>query len=373
MEFNDLKRQYQILKEDLDEHIAEIMAEARFLNGEEIKKLEERLADYIGVKYCVSCGSGTDALMLSFLAYGIGKGDAVFCPDMTYIASVDPACIIGSTPVFVDINSDTYNIDPEKLEEAIIKVKEEGKLRARAVVAVDFLGNPAKLDKLMDICERHDLILIEDAAQSFGSTYLGKKCGAFGHISCTSFFPTKPLGCYGDAGAVFTNDEKVKKLLESYKAHGRGKEKYDNIRIGIGSRINTIQAAVLLHKLDLFEDELIKRKNIAKKYDDAFKDIFKIQKLEADAESAYAQYAILAENTQQRDFIIESLKEKDIPTMVYYPKGMHKMKVFEDISQGDFTNSDRYANCNICLPFSPYLTEEELDTVIGAIKEAVKK
>ena len=371
MEFNNLKRQYKILKKEIDEHIAEIMADARFLNGEEIKELEKKLADYVGTKYCVSCGSGTDALMLSFLVYGVGKGDAIFCPDMTYIASVDPGCIIGASPVFVDIDSKTYNMDPRKLEEAILKVKKEGKLKAKAVVAVDFLGNPAALDEISEICKKHDVILIEDAAQSFGSTYKGKKCGAFGDIACTSFFPTKPLGCYGDGGAIFTNDEEIVKLLESYKAHGKGKEKYDNIRIGIGSRINTIQAAVLLHKFDLFDKELETRQNIAKKYDDSLKDIFEIQELEEGAKSAYAQYAVLARNNEERNYIIEKLKENEIPAMIYYPKGMHKMKVFEEFSEGDFTNSDRYADCNICIPFSPYLREDEQELVIETIRKAV--
>lgn len=371
MEFNNLKRQYKILKKEIDEHIAEIMADARFLNGEEIKELEKKLADYVGTKYCVSCGSGTDALMLSFLVYGVGEGDAIFCPDMTYIASVDPGCIIGASPVFVDIDSKTYNMDPRKLEEAILKVKKEGKLKAKAVVAVDFLGNPAALDEISEICKKHDVILIEDAAQSFGSTYKGKKCGAFGDIACTSFFPTKPLGCYGDGGAIFTNDEEIVKLLESYKAHGKGKEKYDNIRIGIGSRINTIQAAVLLHKFDLFDKELETRQNIAKKYDDSLKDIFEIQELEEGAKSAYAQYAVLARNNEERNYIIEKLKENEIPAMIYYPKGMHKMKVFEEFSEGDFTNSDRYADCNICIPFSPYLREDEQELVIETIRKAV--
>lgn len=371
MEFNNLKRQYKILKKEIDEHIAEIMADARFLNGEEIKALEKKLADYVGTKYCVSCGSGTDALMLSFLVYGVGEGDAIFCPDMTYIASVDPGCIIGASPVFVDIDSKTYNMDPRKLEEAILKVKKEGKLKAKAVVAVDFLGNPAALDEISEICKKHDVILIEDAAQSFGSTYKGKKCGAFGDIACTSFFPTKPLGCYGDGGAIFTNDEEMVKLFESYKAHGKGKEKYDNIRIGIGSRINTIQAAVLLHKFDLFDKELETRQKIAKKYDDSLKDILEIQELEEGAKSAYAQYAVLARNNEERNYIIEKLKEKEIPAMIYYPKGMHKMKVFEEFSEGDFTNSDRYADCNICIPFSPYLREDEQELVIETIRKAV--
>lgn len=371
MEFNNLKRQYKILKKEIDEHIAEIMADARFLNGEEIKELEKKLADYVGTKYCVSCGSGTDALMLSFLVYGVGEGDAIFCPDMTYIASVDPGCIIGASPVFVDIDSKTYNMDPRKLEEAILKVKKEGKLKAKAVVAVDFLGNPAALDEISEICKKHDVILIEDAAQSFGSTYKGKKCGAFGDIACTSFFPTKPLGCYGDGGAIFTNDEEMVKLLESYKAHGKGKAKYDNIRIGIGSRINTIQAAVLLHKFDLFDKELETRQKIAKKYDDSLKDILEIQELEEGAKSAYAQYAVLARNNEERNYIIEKLKEKEIPAMIYYPKGMHKMKVFEEFSEGDFTNSDRYADCNICIPFSPYLREDEQELVIETIRKAV--
>ena len=372
MEFNDLKRQYKIIKKEVDEHISEIISESRFLNGVEIRQLEEKLAQFVGKKYCISCGSGTDALMLSFLVYGVGKGDAIFCPDMTYIASVDPGCIIGATPVFVDIDRRTYNMSPEKLEEAILKVKEEGKLNPKAVVAVDFLGNPAELDKIEEICKKYGVILIEDAAQSFGATYKGKKCCSFGDIACTSFFPTKPLGCYGDGGAIFTDDEEVARLLESYKAHGKGKEKYDNVRIGIGSRINTIQAAVLLHKLELFEEELKSRKKIAEVYDRELGESFEIQRVEEDAQSAYAQYAILAKNKEERDRIVKTMKDNGIPAMIYYPKGMHKMKVFESLPQGEFKNSDRYADCNICIPFSPYLREDEQELVIKIIKKAIR-
>ena len=371
MEFNDLTRQYKIIKKEVDEHISEIISESRFLNGREIKELEKKLAEYVGKKYCITCGSGTDALMLSFLAYGVSKGDAIFCPDMTYIASVDPGCIIGATPVFVDIDRKTYNIDPEKLEEAILEVKKEGKLKPKAVVAVDFLGNPAELDKIEEICRKYGVILIEDAAQSFGSVYKGKKCGSFGEIACTSFFPTKPLGCYGDGGAVFTDDEEIAELIESYKAHGKGKEKYDNIRIGIGSRINTIQAAVLLHKLNLFEKELKSRKKKAEIYDKELGDLFETQKIQDESVSAYAQYVILAKNKNERDIIVKTMRDNDIPAMIYYPKGMHKMKVFEEYSEGDFSNSDRYAECNICIPFSPYLREDEQELVIKVIKDAI--
>ena len=373
MEFVDLKRQYSLLREDINAHIDRILSEAKYLNGSEIKELEEKLAQFVDKKYCISCGSGTDALMLIFLAYGVGKGDAVFCPDMTYIASVDPGCILGAEPVFVDINERTFNMDPDKLEREIVRVKNEGKLNPKAVVLVDFLGNPADMDRISEICKKHGVLMIEDAAQSMGAVYKGRRCCYFGDISFTSFYPTKPLGCYGDGGAIFTDDEKIKDLIVSYKGHGRGSEKYDNIRIGIGSRIDTIQSAVLLHKLELFDKELIMRQKAAEIYNRGLGDILQIQEIEERCRSSYAQYAVLAENMKERDYIIKKLKEKDIPAMIYYPKGMHGMKVFEKYSAGDFSNSDRYAKCNICIPFSPYITEEEQMSVIETIREAVSE
>lgn len=371
MEFIDLKRQYSIIKNDLNKHIERILSETKYLNGDEIKELEMKLSQYVEREYCITCKCGTDALMLIFLAYGVGKGDAIFCPDMTYIASVDPGCILGAEPVFIDIDSSNYNMDPENLEREIIRIEKEGKLRPKAVVAVDFLGNPANMEEIHQICKKHNIIMIEDAAQSMGGSYKGKKCGSFGDIAFTSFYPTKPLGCYGDGGAIFTDSEEIASLINSYKAHGKGAEKYDNVRVGIGSRIDSIQASVLLQKLDLFDEELKSRQKIAGIYKNGIEDILDIQKIEDGCTSSYAQFAVLARDKEEREYIIKALDENNIPSMIYYPKGMHKMEAFSKYSEGNFSNSDRYAECNICIPFSPYLREDEQNLVIGTIRKAV--
>lgn len=271
MEFIDLKAQYRALQGEIDANIQRILAGAHFIGGEEVAEFEEKLAAYVGRKHCVSCGNGTDALQLVYMAYGIGAGDAVFCPDMTFIASVEPACMLGAAPVFCDIEPDTYNLDPVSLEAHIQSVLAEGTLRPRAVVAVDFLGNPAKYDEIGAICKKYGLLLIEDAAQGTGASYKGKKCGSFGDIATTSFFPSKPLGCYGDGGAVFTDDDAIAELLRSYKVHGKGpKGKYDNVRIGLNSRLDTLQAGVMLPKLAVLEREIAMRQEIAERYHDAF-------------------------------------------------------------------------------------------------------
>ena len=259
MEFIDLKSQYKAYKNDFDASIATVVENAEFIGGRFVKQLEDELAKYVGRKHCVSCGNGTDALQLAYMAYGVGKGDAVFCPDMTYISSIEPAAMLGATPVFVDIDSVSYNIDPKDLRTKIEQVKAEGKLNPKFVVAVDFLGNPADYDDIEPICKEYDLVLIEDAAQGMGGLYNGKKLCSFGDIATTSFFPSKPLGCYGDGGAVFTDDDNIANLLRSYCVHGKGSSKYDNVRIGVNSRLDNIQAGVLCVKLAHLEEEMAKR------------------------------------------------------------------------------------------------------------------
>lgn len=373
MEFIDLKAQYSQLKEDIDYNIENIILNAKFINGPQVTEFEEKLAAYIGRTYCISCGSGTDALELAYLAYGIGEGDAVFCPDMTFIASIEPACMLGATPIFCDIESDTYNISPVDLEEKIKSVIAEGKLVPKAVVAVDFLGNPAKHEEIADICKKYNMIHIEDGAQSTGGSYHGKKCGSFGDIATTSFFPSKPLGCYGDGGAVFTDDDKIADIIKSLKVHGKGpKGKYENIRIGVNSRLDTIQAGVLLPKLSILNEEIEKRQLIAKRYEDALKDYFQVPVIEDDSVSAYAQYCILAENKDQRDAIVAKMKSENIPSLLYYPNPLHILEAFAPYPECNMPNTRRYADCNFGLPFSPYLTEEDQDLVIKTVLSAVQ-
>lgn len=371
MEFINLRAQYQRLQPQIDSMIQSVMTNTRFIGGQEVSEFEKRLADYVGRKHCVSCGNGTDALMLVALAHGIKPGDAVFCPDMTFVASMEPFVMLGATPVFVDIDAKSYNLDPEKLEIAIRKVQNEGKHNAKAVVMVDFLGIPADYERIKEICDKNDLLLIEDAAQGIGARYQGQMCGSLGDISCTSFFPSKPLGCYGDGGAVFTDSDEIAEMLKSYKVHGKGGSKYDNIRVGVNSRLDSIQAAVLLAKLDVLEEEMEKRQEIAARYDKAFSDVLQIPYIEKGSRCAYAQYVMLAKNENEREKLLAAMKTADIPSLLYYPKTLHRMDAFGLAPSDEYPNADHYAECNFGVPFSPYLKKEEQDSVIKTILSAL--
>lgn len=375
MQFIDLHAQYEQLKSEIDAGIAGVLAHSRYIGGPEVQRLEIELAEYLGVQHAITCASGTDALQLIYMAHGIGAGDAVFCPDVTFIASTEPACMLGAEPVFCDITADTFTLDPDSLVRQIEAVRHEGRLTPRAVIAVDMLGNPAEYDRLAEICREYGLLLVEDAAQSFGAEYHGHKCGALGDIAATSFFPAKPLGCYGDGGAVFTNDDEMAALLRSLCVHGKGKAgKYSNERIGLNSRLDTIQAAILLPKLHALRDyEMELRQQTAKRYDDALGDVFQPQQITDGTRSAYAQYALLAKNTVERDAVCAYLTAKGIPNMVYYPKPQHELPVFAHTEQyGEtFVNAKDYCARTFSLPMHPYLSAEEQDKVIRAVREAV--
>lgn len=376
MEFIDLKAQYRALKKEIDKSTRDIFASAKFIGGPQVEQLEERLAKYIGRKYCITCASGTDALLLSYMAYGIGPGDAVFCPDMTFIASIEPACLLGAEPVFCDIEEDSYNISPAALERQIKRVEKEGRLSPKAVVAVDFLGNPAKHNEIELICRKHGLIHIEDGAQSTGSLYNGCRCGSLGDIATTSFFPSKPLGCYGDGGAIFTDRDDAAEIIKSLKVHGKGpKGKYDNVRIGTNSRLDTVQAGVLLAKLDALPEEMQKRQEIAKRYDEAFEGKLQIPKIADCSISSYAQYCMLAESEEERTKILAAMKEADVPSLIYYPNTLHSLKAFVGYDSvrlpAKYTHAERYAKCNFGVPFSPYLTKKDQDRVIKTVLSAL--
>lgn len=371
MEFIDLKAQYHALKQEIDNNISLVLENADFIMGKQVAEFEEKLAAYVGAKYAIGCSSGTDALQLIYMAYGIGRGDAVFCPDMTFVASVEPACMLGAEPIFCDIDSVSYNICPDSLERQIKAVIAQGRLRPRAVVAVDFIGNPADYDKLRQIADRYELLLIEDAAQGMGASYHGKKCGALGDIGATSFFPSKPLGCYGDGGAVFTDSREMNDLLKSLRVHGKGSSKYDNVRVGMNARLDTLQAAVMLPKLLRLEEEIAKRQEIAARYDEALQDKFVIPHICKDTVSSYAQYALLAEDQKHRDEVRVKLQEAGIPTIVYYPNPMHCMKVFADcfIGEETFVNTVSYADRTFSVPFSAYLTGEDQERIIDILRK----
>ena len=373
MQFIDLKTQYQVLKAEIDRNIHDVLDTAQFIGGPYVAELEEKLAAFVGRKYCITCANGTDALQIAYMALGVGPGDAVFCPDITFVASTEPAKMLGAVPVFCDVESDTYNLSPVSLERQIQAVLDEGKRTPKAVVAVDIFGNPCDYDAIAPICAEYGLLLIEDAAQSFGASYHGCRCGFFGKIAATSFFPAKPLGCYGDGGAIFLDDEDLYRLCRSLCIHGKGpKGKYDNVLVGLNSRLDSIQAAILLPKLKALEEyELEARQMAAKRYNDAFAGKFVTPFVAGGCVSAYAQYALLAENQEQRDKIVAHLTAKGIPNMVYYPTPQHALPVFSDAPHyGEaFSNANDYCARTFSLPMHPYLEEAEQDEVIRTVLE----
>ena len=375
MQFIDLKAQYRALKTEINANIQQVLDSAQFIGGPQVKELEKQLAEFVGRKHCITCANGTDALQIAYMIAGVGEGDAVFCPDMTFISSTEPAKMFGATSVFCDITRDTYTLCPESLEKQIQAVLADGTLKPKAVVAVDILGNPCDFDAIVPICEKYGLTLIEDAAQSFGGSYKGRKCCAFGDIATTSFFPAKPLGCYGDGGAVFTDDDTIADLCRSICVHGKGPGgKYDNIRVGMNSRLDTIQAAVLLPKLKALGDyEMDERQVVAGRYNEAFKGHFVTPFVAEGSVSAWAQYAILAKDTATRDKVIAHLKEKGIPNMVYYPTPQHALPVFRaEPHYGEtFENANDYCARTLSLPMHPYLEAEEQQIIIDAVLEAL--
>lgn len=397
MEFIDLKAQYAALGDRIDAGIAGVLRHGQFIMGPEVAAFEDALARYVGRAHCVSCANGTDALQLVYMVYGIGAGDAVFCPDITFIASVEPACMLGAVPVFCDILPDTYNLDPASLERQVKAVLAEGRYRPKAVVVVDFLGNPADYDALAEVCKRYDLLLIEDAAQSMGASYHGKKCGSLGDIATTSFFPAKPLGCYGDGGAVFTDSAEMAELLRSYRVHGKGpRGKYDNVRIGLNSRLDTLQAAVLLVKLMALPVEQAVRQKVAARYNEAFAGRFVTPFVRAGCESAYAQYALLtsqcAEESRakcgvagerffadgdisERDAALEALNAAGIPNMVYYSTPMHALPVFAAAPHYgmEFAVANDYCSRTFSLPMSAYVTRENVDEVAQSLVKSLHR
>ena len=366
MQFRDLQKQYEVLKPEMDAAMIAVASGAHFISGEQVKTLEERLAAYVGRKHCITCGNGTDALELCMMAWGVGPGDAVFVPDFTFFASGEAVSTMGGTPVFYDVCADTFNADAKSLEAAIEAVIAEGKLTPKAVVDVDLFGLPADHEALAAVCKKHGLLFLEDAAQGFGGMLHGKRNGAFGDAACTSFFPAKPLGCYGDGGAVFTDSDETAAMIRSLCVHGKGPGgKYDNIRVGMNSRLDNLQAAVLLPKLKALKDyEIDRRQEGAGRYNAAFGKDFTVPFVAEGCVSAWAQYAILAKDTQTRDRVIAHLKEKNIPNMIYYPTPQHALPVFRsEPTYGEaFRNANDYCARTFSLPMHPYLTEAEQET-----------
>lgn len=374
MQFRDLQKQYQILKPDIDKAIEQVLIAGNFISGRQVSELEDQLAAYVGVKHCITCGNGTDALTLALMVWDIGPGDAVFVPDFTFFASGETPAYEGAMPVFVDVEEDTFNMSPDSLEDAILQVKKEGKLTPRVIVAVDLFGQPADYPCIRQIAEKYDLLILEDGAQGFGGQIGEQRACSFGDISTTSFFPAKPLGCYGDGGAVFTDHDEWAALLRSYRIHGKGTDKYDNIRIGMNSRLDTLQAAVLQVKLKAFEEyELTAVNRVADRYTEELGEMVKTPKIRENFFSSWAQYSILLKDEEDRDGLQAYLKEKGIPTIVYYPKPMSRQGAFQGM---DCVKTDLSVTADLCrrvlaLPMHPYMTEEEQDEVIRGIKEYI--
>ena len=374
MEFRDLKSQYEALKPEIDKAILEIVGEGNYIMGKQVEELETNLAEYVGVRHAITCANGTDALTLAFMALEIVEGDAVFVPDFTFFATGETVSYAKATPIFVDVCEDTFNIDPEKLEIAIKKVISDGELTLKAVVPVDLFGLPANYDKIEKIAKKYNLKIIEDAAQGFGGEINGKKACSFGDIATTSFFPAKPLGCYGDGGAIFTNDDEIANRIKSLRIHGKGDDKYDNVRIGMNSRLDTVQASVLLVKLKAFTAyELSEVNRVAKSYTEKLQNTVKTPIIPNAYLSSFAQYTIILKDKTERDKLQETLKQNGIPSMIYYPKPMHEQTAFaylkEQIDQADYSVTNRLCECVLSLPMHPYLSEQDIVKICDVIKK----
>lgn len=375
MEFRDLKKQYQTLKPQLDEAIGKVLADCNFISGKQVEELEKSLTQYVDVPYCVTCGNGTDALTMALKVWGVQAGDAVFVPDFTFFASAETIAFEGATPIFVDVEEDTFNIDPAKLEEAIERILQEKTFTPKGIVAVDLFGLPANYAKLEEIAKKYNLFLLEDGAQGFGGTFQGRKVGSFGDLATTSFFPAKPLGCYGDGGAIFSHSLDTTEFLRSLRVHGKGSYKYDNVRIGWNSRLDTLQAAILQVKLKAFEEyELQAVNHAAKLYTERLDKLVKTPIVPEGYTSSWAQYTITLENREQRDSLQQALKEQGIPTMIYYPIPLHKQKAFSGLTGqlDDFPVTEKLCDCVLSLPMHPYLQVDEIDIVCSAIQKFLK-
>ena len=375
MQFRDLKAQYLHYKEEINSAIENVLLNTNFIGGKEVSELEEQLAKYVGTKHCISCANGTDALMLVVMGWGIKEGDAVFVPDFTFFATGEIVSFQGATPVFVDVDKETFNLNPIKVEETIQKTINEGKLTPKAIIPVDLFGLPANYPEIEKIAKKYNLLVLEDGAQGFGGHIRGKKACSFGDAAITSFFPAKPLGCYGDGGAIFTNNDDLAEHIKSLKVHGKGSNKYDNVRIGVNSRLDTIQAAILKVKFKAFIDHELEDVNkIYHLYNERLKGIVEIPVIPEGFYSSFAQYTIKLKNKEQREGLQVKLKEQGIPSMIYYIKPMHKQGAFADLKfdEQDYEVTNELCDTVLSLPMHPYLNEKDIDYVCKVIKEFVK-
>lgn len=367
MEFIDLHAQYLQLRDEINANIQKVLDHGKYIMGPEVFELEDQLADYVGVQHCITCANGTDALQMVLMAWNIKAGDAVFVPSFTFMSTAEVVSLQGATPVFTDIDIKTFNMSVESLEKQIKKVLAEGKLTPKAIIPVDLFGQPADYDKIMNIAKKYNLLVLEDAAQGFGGSIEGMKACSFGDAATTSFFPAKPLGCYGDGGAIFTDSDELANLLKSIRIHGKGTEKYDNVRIGLNSRLDTIQAAILLPKLKAFKEyELQKRNEFACRYTESLKGKYTTPFVPNNIKSSWAQYTLLLNNEEERNALQSKLKEHNIPSMIYYPKPLHLQTCYKDFehSEGYLVNAEKASKCVLSLPMSPWIDRYDLEKVI---------
>jgi len=376
MEFIDLKAQQKLIRKKIENNIKKVLDHGKYIMGPEVYELEEKLADYTRVKYAISCSSGTDALLMSLMAYGVGLGDYVITTPFTFIATAEVIALLGATPIFVDIDEKTYNIDPDKIEDFLknpVDPKTSKNIeidRIKGIIPVDIFGLPADYDRINKIARKYNLFVIEDAAQSFGAEYKGRKACSLSDVGCTSFFPAKPLGCYGDGGMIFTDDEKVAEKLKSIRVHGKGSSKYDNVRLGINGRLDTIQAAILLAKFEIFPEEVEKRQQVAGRYNSALSEKFYLQKIPDGYKSAWALYSIRPKENN-REYYLKLLEDNNIPKAIYYPKPLYTQKVFKsEISRIEmFPIIERKCWSTFCIPFHPYLNNVDQDLIINLLVE----
>lgn len=373
MKFIDLDRQYDRIKADMDSRIQSVIDKKDFIMGSAVSELEERLANKVGRKYCLTCASGTDALVIPLMAHELKRTDVVFVSSFTFFASAEAISLAGGTPVFVD-SDNTYNMDPDNLEKAIEKVLDEGKLRPKGVIAVDIFGLSADYHRILPIAKKYNLFVLEDAAQGFGGSIDGVLNCKHGDVSATSFFPAKPLGCYGDGGAIFTDDDKLYELMHSIRVHGQGSSRYDNVRIGINGRLDTIQAAVLLAKLTIFDDEMERKNHIADQYTRRLKDAFVTPLIPSNCYSSYAQYTLQAKGEEERNCIVAGMKEVGIPVMIYYSVPMHMQTAFNYLGYEpeDLPVCYKFSKKVFSIPMHAYLTDEEIEQITDRLKQIVE-
>ena len=369
--FIDVAAQRRRLGRAVDDAIARVLGHCQFILGPEVRAFEAELAAFCGARFAVSCGSGTDALVLALMALGIGPGDAVICPTFTFTATAEVVVLVGATPVFADVEEASFNLDPESLRKACAAARAAG-LRPKAVIPVDLFGQPADYDRITPIAEAEGLFVLDDAAQGFGATYKNRRIGALAPATATSFFPAKPLGCYGDGGAVLTDDEELAQLMRSVRVHGEGRDKYDCVRIGINGRLDTIQAAVLLEKLKIFPEEIVARERIARRYSTGLADVCAVPRLASGSTSVWAQYTLRLP-AGRRDAFAAELKAQGIPTAIYYPTPLHRFEPYQGfpIAEGGAPVSERLADDVISLPMHAYLDEATQDRIIAEARRAL--